>query len=274
MGESGAGKSRCFAASTRSCLRSRRPLQRRDRARHAGASSAPRSAASRGGWRWCFQDFEAQLFSTNVRLEVAFGPASSACRPTRSPPASSARWHSSTWRRSGARSSTLSGGQKQRLAIASILAMEPAVLLLDEPATDLDPIGRRELYAALEGVRGTDLVLLAVEHEIEPVMRADRLILMKGGRIVADGPVATVAPTSTSSSPAASAPRSRRARTPSRPRAAARRRRCGCDAPRAGSRRRCPRGRGIGHAPPCRRAHPRSARARARLRGRCTRLPT
>jgi energy-coupling factor transport system ATP-binding protein len=88
--------------------------------------------------------------------------------------------------------STLSGGQKQRLAIASILAMEPEVLLLDEPATDLDPIGRRELYAALEGVRGADLVLLAVEHEVDAVVVAERLILMKEGRIVADGPAATL----------------------------------------------------------------------------------
>lgn len=140
-----------------------------------------------------FQDFEAQLFSTNVRLEVAFGPGQLGV-----PPAEIAARVDRTLALvnlagfAGRDPSTLSGGQKQRLAIASILAMEPAVLLLDEPATDLDPIGRRELYAALEDVRGEELVLLAVEHEVDPVVRADRLILMKEGRIVAAGPAATL----------------------------------------------------------------------------------
>jgi energy-coupling factor transporter ATP-binding protein EcfA2 len=140
-----------------------------------------------------FQDFEAQLFSTNVRLEVAFGPGQLGV-----PPAEIAARVERTLALvnlsalAGRDPSTLSGGQKQRLAIASILAMEPEVLLLDEPATDLDPISRRELYAALEGVRGERLVLLAVEHEIDPLMSADRLILMKGGRVVADGPPATL----------------------------------------------------------------------------------
>src|SRR6185369_515138 len=131
-----------------------------------------------------FQDFEAQLFSTNVRLEVAFGPGQLGVAP----PEIAARV-ARTLAMVGLEGlsdrdpSTLSGGQKQRLAIASILAMEPEVLLLDEPATDLDPIGRRELYAALEGVRGEDLVLLAVEHEVDAVVGADRLILMKEGRV-------------------------------------------------------------------------------------------
>jgi energy-coupling factor transport system ATP-binding protein len=140
-----------------------------------------------------FQDFEAQLFSTNVRLEVAFGPGQLGV-----PPAEIAARVARTLALVnltalvGRDPSTLSGGQKQRLAIASILAMEPEVLLLDEPATDLDPISRRELYAALEGVRGERLVLLAVEHEVDPVVTADRLNLMKGGRVVADGPAATL----------------------------------------------------------------------------------
>ena len=140
-----------------------------------------------------FQDFEAQLFSTNVRLEVAFGPGQLGV-----PPDEIATRVDRTLALVnltalvGRDPSTLSGGQKQRLAIASILAMEPQVLLLDEPATDLDPIGRREIYAALEGVRGAALVLLAVEHEIDPVVSADRLILMKRGRVVAQGPAATL----------------------------------------------------------------------------------
>ncbi|MCC6763424.1 MAG: energy-coupling factor ABC transporter ATP-binding protein [Deltaproteobacteria bacterium] len=138
-----------------------------------------------------FQDFEAQLFSTNVRLEVAFGPGQLGVAPEEIAARVERTLALVNLADCGGRDpSTLSGGQKQRLAIASILAMEPEVLLLDEPATDLDPIGRRELYAALEGVRGARLVLLAVEHEVDPVVRADRLILMKDGRVVASGPAA------------------------------------------------------------------------------------
>lgn len=140
-----------------------------------------------------FQDFEAQLFATNVRLEVAFGPGQLGVPPDEIAARVERTLALVNLAELAHRDpSTLSGGQKQRLAIASILAMEPDVLLLDEPATDLDPIGRRELYAALEGVRGEHLVLLAVEHEIDAVVGADRLILMREGRVVADGPAAAI----------------------------------------------------------------------------------
>ena len=194
MGESGAGKStllRCINALVPSLA----PAVCSGAIELGTQALLGATVGSLGGRvAMVFQDFEAQLFSTNVRLEVAFGPGQLGVPPDEIAARVERTLALVDLAALGARDpSTLSGGQKQRLAIASILAMEPAVLLLDEPATDLDPIGRRELYAALEGVRGTDLVLLAVEHEIEPVMRADRLILMKGGRILADGPVATVA---------------------------------------------------------------------------------
>ena len=140
-----------------------------------------------------FQDFEAQLFSTNVRLEVAFGPGQLgvpsdeiACR------VDAALAMVDLADCAGRDPWTLSGGQKQRLAVASILAMAPAVILLDEAATDLDPLGRRELYATLQRLRG-EITLVAVEHEIEPVMVSDRLCLMREGRIVASGRPHTLA---------------------------------------------------------------------------------
>ncbi|HEY2385929.1 MAG TPA: energy-coupling factor transporter ATPase [Candidatus Binatia bacterium] len=141
-----------------------------------------------------FQDFEAQLFSTNVRLEVAFGPTQLAV-----PPAEIARRVDEALARVELRDVTqrdpreLSGGQKQRLAIASILAMAPGVVLLDEAATDLDPVGRQELYATLQRLRAQDLALVAVEHEIEPLVEADRLYLMRAGTVVASGPAGTLA---------------------------------------------------------------------------------
>ena len=141
-----------------------------------------------------FQDFEAQLFSTNVRLEVAFGPTQLGM-----PPAEIARRVDAALAQVELRDEThrdpreLSGGQKQRLAIASILAMAPGVVLLDEAATDLDPIGRQELYATLQRLRVQDIALIAVEHEIEPLVEADRLYLMREGTIVASGPAETLA---------------------------------------------------------------------------------
>ena len=194
MGETGAGKStllRCINALVPSLA----PAECAGEIRLGSASLLGAEVGALGGRvAMVFQDFEAQLFSTNVRLEVAFGPGQLGVDPreiaTRVERTLAMVGLAGLTDRDP---STLSGGQKQRLAIASILAMEPEVLLLDEPATDLDPIGRRELYAALEHVRGERLILLAVEHEIDPLIGADRLILMHGGRIVADGPPATLA---------------------------------------------------------------------------------
>ncbi len=193
MGESGAGKStllRCINALVPSLA----PAECGGEIRLGTLALLGAEVGALGGRvAMVFQDFEAQLFSTNVRLEVAFGPGQLGV-----PPAEIAARVDRTLALvnltgfGGRDPSTLSGGQKQRLAIASILAMAPDVLLLDEPATDLDPIGRRELYAALEGVRDEALVLLAVEHEVDPVVHADRLILMKNGRVVAAGPAATL----------------------------------------------------------------------------------
>src|ERR671928_164507 len=98
-----------------------------------------------------FQDFEAQLFSTNVALEVAFGPENFQTEREEMV----RRVHSVLERvrlegfedRTPA---TLSGGQKQRLAIASVLAIEPRILCLDEPTTDLDPIGKLGIFRIAE----------------------------------------------------------------------------------------------------------------------------
>jgi cobalt transport protein ATP-binding subunit len=141
-----------------------------------------------------FQDFESQLFSTNVRLEVAFGPAQLGVAPDeieRRVAAALARVELTDF--VGRDPRALSGGQKQRLAIASILAMAPAVILFDEAATDLDPAGRQEFYATLQRLRTEGLALVAVEHEIDPVLGADRLYLMRAGAVIASGPPAVLA---------------------------------------------------------------------------------
>ena len=82
----------------------------------------------------------------------------------------------------------LSGGQKQRVAIAGVLAMEPKVLVLDEPTAMLDPQGRREVVETVTALcREKGMTVVLITHHMEECVGADRLIVMSAGRIVADG---------------------------------------------------------------------------------------
>ena len=80
---------------------------------------------------------------------------------------------------------TLSGGEKQRVALAGLLALEPEVLLLDEPTSMLDTAGRKEILERLEGLRATRTVL-HVTHHLEELLDADRVLVLNAGRLVAD----------------------------------------------------------------------------------------
>ena len=80
---------------------------------------------------------------------------------------------------------TLSGGEKQRVALAGLLALEPEVLLLDEPTSMLDAAGRREILERLEGLRATRTVL-HVSHHLEELLDADRVLVLNAGGLVAD----------------------------------------------------------------------------------------
>jgi energy-coupling factor transport system ATP-binding protein len=82
---------------------------------------------------------------------------------------------------------SLSGGEKQRLAIASVLALRPAVIVLDEPTTDLDPEGKTEVFALIRTLREQGLSLIVIEHEAEVLRSADRLVLLREGEIIAEG---------------------------------------------------------------------------------------
>ena len=83
----------------------------------------------------------------------------------------------------------LSGGQMQRVAIASVLAMQPKILVLDEPTSQLDPIGSREVFAALRALMANiSMTVIMIEHKLEWVaMFADRVIALANGSVVADG---------------------------------------------------------------------------------------
>ena len=134
-----------------------------------------------------FQYPDDQLFMPTVREDVAFGPLNLglskpevADRVTRALSAVRMGEH-------GERAPhQLSLGQRRRVAIASVLAMDPSLLVLDEPSANLDPRTRRELIETLDQI---DRTLLIVTHDL-PLAAAlcERAVLLSGGRIVADRP--------------------------------------------------------------------------------------
>ena len=132
------------------------------------------------------QDPESQVFGMNVLADVMFGPANLGlsydevmARARRAlnlvglvgfdkrPP------------------SDLSGGEKQRLAVASVLAMHPDILVLDEPTSELDPVGREEVYQAVDRLREDgDVTILAIEHSPDEVVsRAENLVVFSEGKM-------------------------------------------------------------------------------------------
>lgn len=191
MGPTGAGKSTLVRALHRAipCF------FRGDLAgevRLGGSSLEGRSVADLAGEVGVvFQDFEYQLFSSNCALEVAFGPEN-----LRVPPEEVRRRVARCLEVCGLAGfeerepSTLSGGEKQRLAIAAVLAVEPRVLLLDEPTTDLDPRGKKDLHRLLLRLRDSGCAVLIVDTETEEISRADRLLLLSEGRVAGSGPPA------------------------------------------------------------------------------------
>ncbi|HEX6231456.1 MAG TPA: ABC transporter ATP-binding protein [Actinomycetota bacterium] len=133
-----------------------------------------------------FQDPDDQLFMPTVREDVAFGPANLGIRGAelelRVMSALEAVGMSEVVDRAPHH---LSFGQRRRVAVATVLAMEPEILVLDEPSSNLDPAGRRELAEILKGLR---ITMLMVTHDLPYALElCPRAVVMNGGTIVADG---------------------------------------------------------------------------------------
>lgn len=133
-----------------------------------------------------FQDPDDQLFMPTVRDDVAFGPANLGLRGAEL----TARVERAL-DQVGMRDHIdrpphhLSFGQRRRVAVATVLAMDPQVLVLDEPSSNLDPASRRELADILLGL---EVTVLMVTHDLPYALElCPRSLLMDGGRIVADG---------------------------------------------------------------------------------------
>ena len=83
---------------------------------------------------------------------------------------------------------SLSGGQQQRVALTSILVMQPKVLILDEPTSQMDPIGTREVFGVIRRLAESGMTVVMAEHKVEWIANfADRVIALDEGRIILDG---------------------------------------------------------------------------------------
>lgn len=82
---------------------------------------------------------------------------------------------------------TLSGGEKQLLALAGLLAMEAAYIILDEAASSLDPASKARILKVLARLQGEGIAIVHVTHNMEDALKAERVIVMAGGQIAADG---------------------------------------------------------------------------------------
>ncbi len=134
-----------------------------------------------------FQEPESQLFSMSVEEEVAFGPENLGV--PREEIREQVEWSLEIVGMKGYNDRapfSLSGGQKQRVAIAAALSMRPEILVLDEPAYALDPLGRTELYTVLRDLKTRHgmTVVLAERDAEEASLFSDRIALMDGGRII------------------------------------------------------------------------------------------
>jgi cobalt/nickel transport system ATP-binding protein len=136
-----------------------------------------------------FQDPDDQLFMPTVAEDVAFGPANLGLRgvglETRVKAALAAVGMDGYGDRPPHH---LSFGQRRRVAVATVLAMEPEILVLDEPSSNLDPASRRELAEILTGL---DITILMVTHDLPYALQlCPRALIMNAGTITADGPTA------------------------------------------------------------------------------------
>lgn len=133
-----------------------------------------------------FQDSDNQLFMPTVEEDVAFGPSNMRLEPEEiRRRVTEALDAVGALHLRGASPFRLSGGQKKRVAIATVLSMEPSVLVMDEPTSNLDPRARRQI---IDLIRRSGHTTLIATHDMEMVLDlCDRTIVMKQGRIVADG---------------------------------------------------------------------------------------
>lgn len=142
-----------------------------------------------------FQFPESQLFAETVLADVAFGPQNFGVSRERAEEIAKDKLavvglNDAIYNKSPFE---LSGGQMRRVAIAGILAIEPDVLVLDEPTAGLDPVGRKELMALFETLHKNGMTIVLVTHTMDDVANfADTVYVLKGGNLVLEGSPSSV----------------------------------------------------------------------------------
>ncbi|MGP4017103.1 energy-coupling factor ABC transporter ATP-binding protein [Saccharopolyspora sp. 5N708] len=138
-----------------------------------------------------FQDPDDQLFMPTAREDVAFGPANFGVRGAELEERVSSALDAVGMAEHAHRSPLhLSGGQRKRVALATVLACRPELLVLDEPSSNLEPVARRELAEVLLAWGGT---MLMVTHDLPYALQlCPRSVLIDNGAVVADGPTAEI----------------------------------------------------------------------------------
>lgn len=135
-----------------------------------------------------FQNPDNQIIASVLEEEVAFGPENLGIpRQELRQRVDQALQDAGLWELRERAPHTLSAGQKARLAIASILAMRPACLVLDESTAMLDPLSRREILALVRQLHRDGLTIVMITHCMDEVLDADRVLVLEQGRIVLQG---------------------------------------------------------------------------------------
>ncbi|MBR2889796.1 MAG: energy-coupling factor transporter ATPase [Oscillospiraceae bacterium] len=138
-----------------------------------------------------FQYPEYQLFEETVYKDIAFGPKNMGLKPEEIDRRvrEAAGFVGLTEQQLQVSPFDLSGGQKRRVAIAGVIAMEPEVLILDEPTAGLDPVGREDILENIQAYRkAKNATIMMVSHSMNDVARlTDRLLVMNGSRLAMDG---------------------------------------------------------------------------------------
>ncbi|MEZ5334516.1 MAG: energy-coupling factor transporter ATPase [Methanolobus sp.] len=134
-----------------------------------------------------FQDPRSQFIGMTVEEDVAFGPENLGLLPeeilTR---VNSSLQAVGMQEYRNYSPSSLSGGQKQKVALASVIAMKPEILLFDEATSMLDPVSRKEILGIIRKLHEKGTTVVYVTHRLEELIHADRLIVIEGGQITHD----------------------------------------------------------------------------------------